>query len=91
MPPGRQIPNLPGPWAAARLNRSHDTVSRWETGAVVPERQALEQLLDLYRVAGIARATIMVAWRLARKVKGPIPEFAKKYFDAEASATFLRF
>jgi transcriptional regulator with XRE-family HTH domain len=77
--------------AAARLHRSHDTVSRWETGAVVPDREALKELLDLYRVDGLVRATIMVAWRLARKFKGPVPEFARRYFEAEAAATFLRF
>ncbi len=76
--------------AAARLNRSHDTVSRWETGAVVPDGDALEQVLGLYGVTGPVRAMIMVAWRLARKAKGPVPVFAQKYFQAEAVAAFIR-
>jgi transcriptional regulator with XRE-family HTH domain len=76
--------------AAARLNRSHDTISRWETGAVVPDEDALNRCLDEYRVTGVARATIMVSWRLARKVKGPIAESAARYFANEGKADFVR-
>ena len=77
--------------AAARLNYGHDTISRWETGAVVPDRDQINRLLDQYNVTGLLRENTLTMWRLARKAKGPIPEFAKKYFGAAEVAEFLRF
>src|ERR1700743_3702565 len=68
--------------AAARLNYGHDTISRWETGAVVPDEAQIARVLDEYQVTGLLRENTLTMWRLARKAKGPVPEFAKKYFSA---------
>jgi transcriptional regulator with XRE-family HTH domain len=76
--------------AAARLKYSHDTISRWETGAAVPDEAQLARLLDEYGATGILRDTVTAMRRLARKAKGPIPQFAEKYFAAEALAAFIR-
>ena len=76
--------------AAARLTYSHDTISRWETGAAVPDERQLARLLDEYGATGILRDTVTAMWRLARKAKGPIPQFAEKYFAAETEAAFIR-
>src|SRR5258708_6537142 len=76
--------------AAARLNYGHDTISRWETGAVVPDEKQVNRLLDEYKVTGVSRENTMTMWRLARKAKGPIREFFQKYFTEELAAAFLR-
>jgi transcriptional regulator with XRE-family HTH domain len=76
--------------AAARLNYGHDTISRWETGAVVPDEAQITRVLDAYSVAGVARENTLTMWRLARKAKGPIREFFAKYFEEEQAAAFLR-
>jgi len=76
--------------AAARLNYGHDTISRWETGAVVPDENQISRLLDEYGVSGILRENTLTMWRLARKAKGPIREFFAKYFAEEQEAAFLR-
>ncbi len=76
--------------AAARLNYGHDTISRWETGAVVPDENQVNRLLDAYKVTGVSRENTMTMWRLARKAKGPIREFFQKYFAEEQAAAFLR-
>ena len=76
--------------AAARLNYGHDTISRWETGAVVPDDNQIIRLLDEYGVTGILRENTLTMWRLARKAKGPIREFFAKYFTEEQEAAFLR-
>jgi transcriptional regulator with XRE-family HTH domain len=76
--------------AAARLNYGHDTISRWETGAVVPDENQIRRLLDEYGVTGVSRENTLTMWRLARKAKGPIREFFAKYFAEELEAAFLR-
>lgn len=76
--------------AAARLQYGHDTISRWETGAVVPDHTQVTRLLDEYQVTGVLRENTMVMWRLARRARGPIPQFAARYFTAEAAAAFIR-
>ena len=76
--------------AAARLNYGHDTISRWETGAVVPDGDQINRLLDQYNVTGLMRQNTLTMWRLARKAKGPIREFFAKYFAEEQEAAFLR-
>lgn len=76
--------------AAARLNYGHDTSSRWETGASVPDERQVSRLLDEYHVSGLLRENTMAMWRLARKAKGPIREFFAKYFAQELKAAFLR-
>jgi transcriptional regulator with XRE-family HTH domain len=76
--------------AAARLNYGHDTISRWETGAVVPDEAQITRVLDAYAVTGVARENTLTMWRLARKAKGPIREFFAKYFEEEQTAAFLR-
>lgn len=75
---------------AARLNYGHDTISRWETGAVVPDETQVNRLLDEYGVTGVSRENTLTMWRLARKAKGPIREFFQKYFEEELEAAFLR-
>jgi transcriptional regulator with XRE-family HTH domain len=76
--------------AAARLNYGHDSISRWETGAVVPDERQVNRLLDGYGVTGVTRENTLTMWRLARKAKGPIREFFQKYFAEEQEAAFLR-
>jgi transcriptional regulator with XRE-family HTH domain len=76
--------------AAARLNYGHDSISRWETGAVVPDETQVGRLLNEYGVTGLLRENTMAMWRLARKAKGPIKEFFQKYFAEEQEAAFLR-
>jgi hypothetical protein len=49
------------------------------------------KMLKLYQVPDLMRPTVIDMWKLARKSKGPIPEFAQKYFEAAELATFLRF
>jgi transcriptional regulator with XRE-family HTH domain len=75
---------------AVRLNYGHDTISRWETGAVVPDERQVNRLLDEYGVTGVFRENTLTMWRLARKAKGPIREFFQKYFAEELAAEFLR-
>ena len=76
--------------AATRLNYGHDTISRWETGAVVPDENQINRLLDQYGVTGILRDNTLTMWRLARRAKGPIREFFARYFEEEQEAAFLR-
>jgi hypothetical protein len=56
----------------------------------VPTKEAILKLLDAYKVPEIMRPTVLDMWKLARRAKGPIPEFAEKYFSAEAAAAFIR-
>ena len=77
--------------AGKRQQYSHQTISRWETGASVPDEAQLNGLLDEYGVTGLLRDIVVGSWRLAVRVKGPIPEFIQKYFEAQEKATFLRF
>ncbi|HUN35025.1 MAG TPA: helix-turn-helix transcriptional regulator [Trebonia sp.] len=76
--------------AGKRQNYSHHTISRWETGAKVPDEAQINDLLDDYGVTGLLRDIVMNSWRLARKAKGPIREFFAKYFAEEQQAAFLR-
>ncbi len=76
--------------AGQRQNYSHHTISRWETGASVPDETQISDLLDEYAVTGLLRDIVMNSWRLARKAKGPIREFFAKYFTEEQKAAFLR-
>jgi transcriptional regulator with XRE-family HTH domain len=76
--------------AGKRQNYSHHTISRWETGASVPDETQINDLLDDYGVTGLLRDIVMNSWRLARKAKGPIREFFAKYFAEEQQAAFLR-
>jgi len=76
--------------AGKRQNYSHHTISRWETGAKVPDETQINELLDDYGVSGLLREIVMNSWCLARKAKGPIREFFAKYFAEEQQAAFLR-
>jgi transcriptional regulator with XRE-family HTH domain len=76
--------------AAARLNYGHDSISRWETGAAVPDETQVNRLLNEYEATGLLRENTMARWRLARKAKGPIREFFQRYFAEEQAAAFLR-
>jgi transcriptional regulator with XRE-family HTH domain len=76
--------------AGQRQRYSHQTISRWETGAAVPDEAQVNDLLDEYGVTGVLRDIVMGAWRLARKAKGPIQESAAKYIANEALALFIR-
>jgi transcriptional regulator with XRE-family HTH domain len=76
--------------AGKRQLHSHQTISRWETGANVPDERQLTGLLEEYKVSGLLRDVVYGSWRLARKAKGPITESAARYFANEAQALFIR-
>jgi transcriptional regulator with XRE-family HTH domain len=76
--------------AGARLGYSKDSIGKAETGGHVPTMTMLLLMLDLYKPPELVRKTVLRQHAFARKVKGPIPEFAQKYFDAEAQAVFIR-
>ncbi|HEX4830811.1 MAG TPA: helix-turn-helix transcriptional regulator [Trebonia sp.] len=77
--------------AGTRVGYSPDSIGKAETGAHVPTPEMLALLLDLYGVTGdLMRRSVLRQHALARTVSGPVREFARKYFAAEAVATFLR-
>ena len=76
--------------AGARIGYGEDSIRKGESGWQVPTTEAILKLLDAYQVPEIMRPTVLDMWKLARKTSGPIPEFAEKYFSAEAAATFIR-
>jgi hypothetical protein len=80
-------------WAAAgtRIGYGEDLIRKAESGAQVPSEVPFLKMLDLYQVPDLMRPTVIDMWKLARKSKGPIPEFAQKYFEAAELAAFLRF
>ena len=76
--------------AGAHVGYGEDSIRKGESGWQVPTREAILKLLDAYQVPEIMRPTVLDMWKLARKAKGPIPEFAERYFTAEAAAAFIR-
>ena len=87
----REAANITTQGAAGKRQRySNQTISRWETGASVPDERQVNDLLDEYGVTGLLRDIVLGSWRLARKAKGPITESAAKYFTSEALALFIR-
>jgi transcriptional regulator with XRE-family HTH domain len=76
--------------AGARLGYGPDSIRKAESGAQVPVEPAILKMLDVYQVPDLMRPTVLDMWKLARKSKGPIPEFFEKYAAAEEQAAFLR-
>jgi len=74
----------------ARLGYSKDSIGKAETGGHVPTTEMLLLMLDLYKPPELVRKTVIRQHAFARRVKGPVPEFAQKYVDAEARAAFIR-
>lgn len=76
--------------AGAHVGYGEDSIRKGESGWQVPTKEAILKLLDAYEVPEIMRPTVLDMWKLARKSGGPIPEFAERYFSAEAAAAFIR-
>lgn len=76
--------------AGARLGYSKDSIGKAETGGHVPTMEMLLLMLDLYKPPELIRKTVLRQHAFARKAKVPVPEFAQRYFDAEAHAAFIR-
>jgi hypothetical protein len=76
--------------AGVRIGYGEDSIRKGESGWQVPTEEAILKLLDAYKVPEIMRPTVLDMWKLARKSSGPIPEFAERYFSAEAAAAFIR-
>jgi transcriptional regulator with XRE-family HTH domain len=76
--------------AGDRLGYSLHSISKVETGTHVPTMEMLLLMLDLYRVPEIMRKSLLRQQAIARKARGPIPQFIEKWFSNEARAVFLR-
>jgi transcriptional regulator with XRE-family HTH domain len=76
--------------AGDRLGYSLHSISKVETGTHVPTMEMLRLMLDLYRVPEIMRKSLLRQQAIARKARGPIPQFIEKWFSNEAKAVFLR-
>jgi hypothetical protein len=76
--------------AGARLGYGPDSIRKAETGTAVPVEAAILKMLDVYQVPDIMRPTVMDMWKLARKSKGPIPEFFRVYMEREPEAEFIK-
>jgi transcriptional regulator with XRE-family HTH domain len=76
--------------AGDRLGYSLHSISKVETGTHVPTMEMLLLMLDLYRVPEIMRKSLLRQQAIARKARGPIPQFIEKWFSNEAKAIFLR-
>jgi len=79
-------------WAAAgtRIGYGEDLIRKGESGAQVPSEVPFLKLLQLYQVPDLMRPTVIDMWKLARKAKGPIPEYFELYIEREKLSTFLR-
>lgn len=79
-------------WAAAgtRIGYGEDLIRKAESGAQVPSEVPFLKMLDLYQVPDLMRPTVIDMWKLARKAKGPIPEYFELYIEREKLANFLR-
>ena len=75
--------------AGARVGYGEDSIRKGESGWQVPTREAILKLLDAYKCPELMRPAVLDMWALARKSKGPIPEFIQKFIEAEAEAEFL--
>lgn len=67
-------------WAAAgaRIGYGEDLIRKAESGAQVPSEVPFLKMLKLYQVPDLMRPAVIDMWKLARKAKGPIPEFAPR-------------
>jgi transcriptional regulator with XRE-family HTH domain len=68
---------------------ARETVSRIETGDSLPGPDALNDWLDATQATPRERRLIDRQYKLARKARGPIPQFIQKWFDNEAKAAFI--
>jgi transcriptional regulator with XRE-family HTH domain len=75
---------------AARFGLTTDVVAKAESGAQPPSPPVWAMWMDLCRVSESERQTLEALLKIARKSKGPIPEFIEKWFANEAKAAFLR-
>jgi transcriptional regulator with XRE-family HTH domain len=75
---------------AARLARSADVVTKAETGAQPPSNDVFDSWMDACRVPESERTTLRSMLTIARKFRGPIPQFIHRYLEEEEKAEFLR-
>jgi transcriptional regulator with XRE-family HTH domain len=68
---------------------ARETISRVETGDSLPGPDMLNDWLDACDATGRERKLIERQYKLARKSRGPIPEFIQKWFHNESQAAFL--
>jgi transcriptional regulator with XRE-family HTH domain len=60
----REAANIATQGAAGKRQRySNQTISRWETGASVPDERQVNDLLDEYGVTGLLRDVVLNSWR----------------------------
>jgi transcriptional regulator with XRE-family HTH domain len=62
----REAAGLTGEEVAARMDRAHSTLSRWETGGLVPRGPDVAFMLDLYGVPEAERGALLRAVKDAR-------------------------
>jgi transcriptional regulator with XRE-family HTH domain len=75
---------------AARIGYGQDVISRAETGGQPPSNKVFGQWMDACQATPRERRILAGQLKLARKARGPIPQFIEKWFANEARATFLR-
>ena len=75
---------------AARLGRSVDVVTKAETGAQPPSNDVFESWMDICQVPESERTTLRSMLTIARKFRGPIPQFIHRYLEEEERSEFLR-
>jgi hypothetical protein len=75
---------------AARFGMVVDVVTKAETGAQPPSDPVFARWMDLCQPAPRELRSLQGQLKLARRVRGPIPQFIQKWFETEAQASFLR-
>jgi transcriptional regulator with XRE-family HTH domain len=69
---------------------AREGISRVETGDTLPGTTMFTDWLDACQATPRERKLLARQLTLARKVRGPIPQFIQKWFANEAQASFLR-
>jgi transcriptional regulator with XRE-family HTH domain len=69
---------------------AREGISRVETGDTLPGAAMFADWLDACQAPPRERKLLTRQLALARKVRGPIPQFIQKWFANEAQASFLR-
>jgi transcriptional regulator with XRE-family HTH domain len=72
---------LTGEEVARRMGRAHSTLSRWETGGLIPRPPDVYFMLDLYGVDGAEREALLRAVQDARKREDWEVDVAVKVID----------
>jgi transcriptional regulator with XRE-family HTH domain len=77
----RDAAGLTGEEVARRMARAHSTLSRWETGGLIPRPPDVSFMLDLYGVDGAEREALLRAVREAREREDWEVDVAVKVID----------